>query len=222
MGKFREAGYAIAAADEESLPFAGDGFLVNIDPTAMRHTDLFLALNDAQRAVLCAEYPGVPITVVGSARIDLLRRQRPPRPMAEPYILFNTNFALTNSLRGDAQTVIDSLIAGGGLNPSTETGRVEIQTRYDFEVKTRQEMMALIRWCAANLPMITVVRPHPTERAEMWSSMVGKNLRTVAGSAPIPWIAHAHIVVHANSTTGLEAAVLGVPCLNISPPKYDH
>jgi hypothetical protein len=42
------------------------------------------------------------------------------------------------------------------------------------------------------------------------------------GSAPAPWLAHAKLVVHANSTTGLEAAILGTPCLNVSPAKYDH
>ena len=75
-------------------------------------------------------------------------------------------------------------------------------------------MVPLIRWLAPNHRV--VVRPHPAERADTWRQAVPE-AEIVEGSAPLPWIKGARVVIHNNSTTGLEAAVMGIPALNLDP-----
>ena len=62
--------------------------------------------------------------------------------------------------------------------------RLSVGLEHPDDLK-RDLAAALEDWCAANLPIITVVRPHPTEKADTWTSMTDKNLRIAAGTAPI-------------------------------------
>jgi len=222
MAECRKAGHIVVATDEESMPFAGDGFLVNIDPDVAVNADLFLALNDAQKRVIQARYPALRTITTGNARTDLIVGSTHPRPITERYVLFNTNFALTNSIWGNEQDAIAKLLRGGGIDFSTAAGEKEIQTRLLFERQTLEQLMALIRWCVASLPTMTVVRPHPAENAATWTDVMPGKIKVVAGQSPYPWIAAADLVIHANSTTGLEAAMLDRPCINICPAEFDQ
>jgi len=234
MEKCAAEGHAIVACDEEALPFAGEGLLDNVDPLALERSDVFLAQSDDHRRILTDRYPALAerIRTGGNPRIDLLEIAKASfaAEAAEivrntgPYLLFNTNFALTNSIWGDAEGAISRMLVGSTIDAATQAGQAEIQTRLRYEEQTKAELLALIRWALETLPdHHVVVRPHPAERADGLEAMLPqhKNLKVVAGTNPVPWMLGARIVIHSNSTTGLEAAVLGRPCLNISPPEHD-
>jgi surface carbohydrate biosynthesis protein len=215
MHEVRGYGHVVIGSDQEALPFAGAEFLDNVDPAAAQVASVFLVATEAHNQALAAVYPDLAIEVVGNPRIDLLRTANPARPISEPYVLFNTSFALTNSVWDSPQVAIEALAAGGVVDP------VDLKERLAFEVDSKEHMMALLRWCVANLPWKIVVRPHPAENARNWAALAGDRVCIVSGQDPIPWIVHAKFMVHANSTTGLEAAILSRPCLNVSPKGHD-
>jgi hypothetical protein len=107
------------------------------------------------------------------------------------------------------------MVAGGGVETKVADERL------NFEIESKAELMKLIHWSAANLPWLTVVRPHPAENPETWQQYSSDKIRIVSGQAPIPWIANAELIIHANSTTGFESAVMGRPCINVAPRGYD-
>jgi len=98
MNRVRQGGHLVASADEEALALTGDGWLTNIHADAVAASDLVLAQNEKHRNVLSKAYPTAAISIAGNARVDLLRQAvgRAARPIAQPYILFNTNFPLIN------------------------------------------------------------------------------------------------------------------------------
>jgi surface carbohydrate biosynthesis protein len=207
--------FVVLGFDQEALPFSGAGFLDNVDPMAAANCDRFLVATTAHRDALHAAYPDLPIDVVGSPRVDILRSLKPPAPMTEPYVLFNSSFALTNSIWGSTEKAMSILRKGGGVSEQV------MQERLDFEIASKTETLGLLEWMAENLPWRVVVRPHPAENADSWHAFTKDRMTVVAGQSPIPWIAHAKLMVHSNSTTGLEAAFLGTPCLNVSPTGFD-
>src|SRR5690606_13069606 len=103
-------------SDQEGLPFADDGFLVNIDPDALSNCDLFLAQNETHRAILTTRYADARARIVatGSPRVDLLAKPAHPKPLAQPYVLFNTSFGLVNSVWGTTNDAAARLLAGAG------------------------------------------------------------------------------------------------------------
>jgi surface carbohydrate biosynthesis protein len=214
MANAKAAGHCVIGGDHEALPFRGDGSLINVVPKAVASSEVFLTASDSQHAALERRYPEGKFAFVGSPRIDLMRQSKPPRPIAEPYLLFNTNFALINSVWGDTNTAVRAVRAGGNVS------KEEMQLRVSLEMDTRVQMLALIKWCLKSLPWLTVIRPHPAEDPLYWAPYASDRCRIVSGEAPIPWIANAELVIHANSTTGLEAALLNRPCINISPATY--
>jgi surface carbohydrate biosynthesis protein len=216
MKAAKAAGHVVIGYDQEALPISGAVFLVNVDPLAAEFCDRFLVTTKSHEEVLRSAYPNLPIDVVGSPRIDIMRTANPPRPMEEPYVLVNTSFAFTNSIWGTVEKALAVVERGGGQDPQSITDRL------NFEIASKSEILGLLRWITENLPWRVVVRPHPAERADSWNEFVSDRVTIVRGESPIPWIKHAKFVLHANSTTGLEAALLGTPCLNICPPGFDR
>jgi surface carbohydrate biosynthesis protein len=215
LQKCKEAGVVVLGCDQEALPLTGEGSLANLAAASVRHCELFLSSSESHDQAVRQAFPDVTTRLVGDPRIDIIRDATFKPPIAEPYILINTGFGLVNSVWGDAKTALSVLLAGGNIAAG------EIEQRIAFEKATLDQTIALVRWCAQNLPYITVVRPHPSERAEAWHELAGPKVRIVAGQAAAPWISHAKLLIHSNSTTGLEAAVMGTPCLNLCPPEFD-
>ena len=66
-----------------------------------------------------------------------------------------------------------------------------------------------------------VVRPHPTEMVAAWRALIGpvSNIDVISAGAVSGWIRHARLVIHHSSTTGIEAAVSGVPVVSFRPEE---
>jgi surface carbohydrate biosynthesis protein len=205
----RAQGYIVVGSDQEALPFSGGGWLINIAPEAVSDCSIFLVASDDQAIAFTHRFPGTPISVVGNPRIDLIREMTPVRPIEEHYILFNTGLGLVNSVWGDINVAKRYLLDGGGVT------KEEIDRRIEMELFARDSLIALLQWTTTSLTQVAVVRPHPSENAAFWQSYASPLCRIIAGQPSLPWIAHADIVVHSNSTTGLEAALRGKPCLNV-------
>jgi surface carbohydrate biosynthesis protein len=212
MATIRTRGHIMVGADEEALCSTGDQSLESVHPLAMSSLDLVLAQDLAHRDLLAKAYPGTRITVTGNARVELLQKAnaRSVRPMDAPYILFNTNFPFTN----------------GYMRPEVAATVVkDFKSDYDYEVARREHLVALIKWVVDNVQSHRIViRPHPGEKVEPWQKLFRDhpNVVIVGRSDPVEWIAAAAVSIHSDSTTGLEAAIMKKPCLNISPAGFEH
>ncbi len=214
------AGHVVIASDEECLPAAVGDYARTTDSVAVDACHKFLAISSAHRDALIAAYPRIKdkVIVAGTARVDLLRGARTPRPKKEDYILFNTSFGVTNSLWGDTKAGIDAWIGSGGHAPGPETNKL-IDDRLAFEHSALVETQTLIDALLEKSSIDIVIRPHPGERSERWKERYGSNGRVsiVSRSDPMPWMQHARVMIHSESSTGVEAAILGARALNLSP-----
>lgn len=218
--ELKRLGHAVAVSDEEAMALvAPEHILANVEREALAACNAFMANGEVQADAIARAFPDLAekIVVTGSPRADLLTMPglyqdevAAIRSDVGPFILFNSNFAMANCLMGNVHH----------LKPEEAKAR---GIRFEFlpwEMENVRQMHALIRWCHDHMTdHAIVIRPHPAEVLEPWRAEFGSYPRVsiLTGTAPVPWIMASDIVVHTNCTTGLEAALLGKPAINISP-----
>ncbi len=221
MRKCAGLGHKVVAADEEALPMT-EGFSHSaVDPMAFDYCDTFLALNPGHKRALLARFPNATgkVVVAGTARTDLLKQAKTPRPRPERYVLVNTVFGFINSSWGSVDAAIQVYAEGLKLDLDDPASRRQVDDRLDYEKAAMIETIALIDGLLARTAGDIVIRPHPSERPEFWRAKYESQPRVIVvnRSDPVQWIQHAALMIHCDSTTGIEAAILGTPCINLSP-----
>ncbi len=218
-------GHRVVMSDEEILSLTTEQSVREItSEIAVKSADLFLAMDQRHREIVESVSP-VPCEVVGNARVDLLmnypevyREDVERARKAGPYILFNTNFATLNSVWGSSE--IAGRVMHGALNKSlgAEQSAGVIQETISFEQANLKIIKPLIVWARETFPQRVVVRPHPAENPDFWKSLA--NVEVIERTNPIPWLMGAEVMIHSSSTTGLEGALIGTPCLNIHTTPF--
>ncbi len=239
MAKFRAAGHLVAATDEEVLVCTEDKcFLEVFSPMAAENCDLFFAQSEFHRDVVERAFPSLrgKTQTAGNSRIDFLSARRRQSFADEvrgitdtygPYILFNTNYAQLNSIWKDKGHVAAIAAKAGLLNPEDPASVEEYKAKWNWEKLNRNEMEKLLQWAVDELPDKNIVlRPHPGEIPRFWEERFGdvERVHIIPRSNPHPWILGAEMVVHTTCTTGLEAALLDRPVVNLVPvphPTFD-
>ena len=206
MMQVRDAGHKVIASDEEALPLVDS--LVNVAPNSVEACHKFVVDSDAHARLLSSQYLNFAdkFIVTGSPRIETLRGSKFEPQNETPYLLFNTGFAIVNSIWGNLRTAITTLLNGADLSEE------EVLFRIKVENSSLECMRALITQLAPDHRI--VIRPHPAEQAQSWRDSFPE-AEVVEGSSSLSWILGAKAVFHANSTTGLEAAVANVPTINL-------
>lgn len=235
MAVFRAHGHLVAATDEEVLQCIDDKcFMLAFSPIAVANCDLFLAQSPAHKGAIERSYPDMAgrVEVAGNSRIDLLapagresfaREAEELRQAHGPFVLFNTNFGSINSIWGDIQKVMGIAAAAGAFNPNDPAGVAEMNALLQWEQKNFEALVPLIDWTVREATSHRVViRPHPGERAAYWEQRYGDNSRVtiIPRSSPHPWIMASDLVVHTGCTTGLEAALMDKPVVNLMPSRH--
>ena len=206
MQKAVTAGNYVIATDTEGLPLANP--IQNVSGIAVSLCDKFLVDSQAHRDLLAERFGDEKFTITGSPRLDYLVNT-PIEPIGgDPYVLFNTGLGIINSVWGSP---LEALQAMSGAMELTEA---EAELTVKAETAALDVISPLIRWLAPQTRV--VIRPHPSENAQAWRDAFPA-LEVVEGASPYPWIKGAQVVIHANSTSGIEAAALGTPALNIDP-----
>ena len=212
-------GHKAVLMDEEALALVSPYLMRRIvPPKALLVADAFLFQNQMHRDVLGGQGP-----LVGSPRVDLLRHYRGLHAndvaacrRAGAYVLINTNYGIHNSAYGAPEAQFNVARDVGMFEEATEEGRAYARSWFETERLNMQAMHDLVTRLQGQLgDRRLVIRPHPTENAHAWKQYTGAEV--ISESAPVPWLLGADIVVHTNSTTGLEAALLGRPTLNLNP-----
>ncbi len=213
-------------------------FLEVFSREAAENCDVFFAQSQLHQAVIERRFPTLRgrIRTVGNARVDFLSSTRHQHFEAEvkeitdaygPYILFNTNYAQINSIWKDKNHVAQIAALAGLLDTSSKESITEYKLKWEWEKLNREAMVNLIDWTIETLPEKNIIlRPHPGEIADFWEDRYGscERLHIVPRSNPHPWILGSELVVHTTCTTGLEAALMGKPVVNVVPgphPTFD-
>ena len=204
MSWMKKAGSLVIASDEESLCLSDP--TTTISAEAIEVCDRFLVNSHPHRQILVQRHANAEekFITTGSARIQVIREIEISPAIEPPFLLFNTGFPLVNSVWAD-DTAVETATEVLGVS-AVRTRIVGQHIGMDF-------MLSLIRHFRGHR---IVIRPHPAERAKTWREAF-PDIEVVERSDPLPWIRGARVLIHANSTTGLEAALLGTPTLNLDP-----
>ncbi|MBX7200355.1 MAG: hypothetical protein K1X51_13400 [Rhodospirillaceae bacterium] len=235
MPNFRSHGHLTAATDEEVLQCIDDKcFMVAFSQIAAESCDLFLAQSAAHKDAIERWYPAMAgrVEVAGNSRIDLLSPTGRASFAAEaedlkreygPFVLFNTNFGSINSIWRDLNKVVQIAAIAGAFKPGDEASTAEFYSLLKWEKRNFDELLALLDWTVQEVTSHRIViRPHPGELAEFWEDRYGKHPRVtvVPRSNPHPWIMASDLVIHTGCTTGLEAALMDKPSINLMPSDH--
>ena len=212
MVEVRDAGHMVIASDEEALPLVDS--IANVAPNAVEACDKFLVDTEAHKSILVARYghAAEKFIVSGSPRLEAIRTTEFEPIGGSPYILFNTSFALINSVWGDLRTALTTFLSG------SDFGEEDARLWLEAERAAYDLVVPLVGYFCTRYRV--VMRPHPAERAQTWRDTF-PDVEVVEGTLSLPWISSSKVMVHANSTTGLEAALMRVPAINLNPiPAY--
>ena len=212
MHQVKSGGHMVVASDEEILPVSDP--IPYVDKRSIAVCDKFLVDTEEHLGAFCNAYPesADKFLYTGAVRLESLTTKKYEEVEESPYILVNTGLGVINSKRGNPQEAIKIISTAWDIPKEEGAARLRVgQAAFDL-------MVPLIKWLSAS--QAVVVRPHPNERVQTWIDAVPE-ARVIEESSPYPWIKGAKIVIHNNSTTGLEAAALGVAALNLDPiPEY--
>ena len=121
-----------------------------------------------------------------------------------------------NNASSTIPAILETTRLAGSIEIETAEGRSYIQSWIDVETRNKAEMEKLIGLLQGKLGDVRIVlRSHPTENPAPWTKF--PDVHVVSGSAPTGWLLGAEFIVHTNSTTGMEAALLEKPVLNMNP-----
>lgn len=92
------------------------------------------------------------------------------------------------------------------------------EARIDYEIAGLRETKALLAAILVQNKFDIIIRPHPSEKADLWETLIAghANARVVTASDPYQWTKHAALMIHSDSTLGVEVTSLGTPALNLS------
>lgn len=232
----KDAGqHFVTVIDEEALGLAEAPLMIGpMHPRSMDHCDLVLAQGNVHSEILRDfGFPSSQVVVTGNPRTDMLRE--PFSELYEPeaadirraygeFVLITSNAGIANTKFGSFEEFYRLSVAVGWAKAETEDsvalwrGR-EAHNRWGFEAEIELIERLVDRFPETKI----VVRPHPSERRETWESRFADTPSvTVDGSGTaFVWMKAASLVVHASSTTGTEAELLGVPALSMVPPGIE-
>lgn len=230
MAMMRAAGHAVASIEEEVLGLIDEARIIaHYDPRVVRHCDLILTQGAFQKSCLERHFPELAgrTTITGNPRIDILRtpldsstRQSASQIRAErgPFVLVNSNYSSINPAQGDALTGFGGWVQAGFADPDAPADTDYFWSYCNWERENFHALLTFIgQAIQGNLAGRLVLRPHPAESVRRWQEGLRNDPRIeiVEDGDHLSWIAASSALVHTSCTTGLEAAVLGTPALNI-------
>ena len=232
MRHVKASGHLVAANDEEAMGLAdADHISRDIAAEMPDVCDIFLAQGAFHARVIQNRLGLKPeeISIVGNPRLDLLREPfraahaldgaRYRRQYGD-YILFNTNNGFFNTILGGHEALRDVQARTGWIDKNNP----EDMALFDQHVRDDEanfqvcvETIRLLR--VAEPTRAIIIRPHQGERLETWKELFQDDPRihVLRESSHLGWLLGASIMLNTGCTTGVEAAVMGCPVLNILP-----
>ena len=182
---------------------------------------------------LWRQYPqlpeNLPIHSVGNPRTDMLRPEMHPfyedevnalRDTYGDFLLINTNFNHVNAF-GPDMNLFQPVENPGDIakfgRAAKGMSREYAETLWNHKQAVFKDFQEMIPRLEKAFPQLNiVVRPHPTERHDIYREIASRCTRvhvTNQGNV-VPWILATRAVLHNGCTTGIEAFVMGVPAIS--------
>jgi surface carbohydrate biosynthesis protein len=230
-------GVQIVAWDEEALMHGPEDeyFQRRASPKALSMTSALFAWGEDNAELFrgCPGYQGAPVYPTGNPRFDMMRPElrgyfdeavEGIKGRFGDFILVNTNFGILNHF-SPSLGVMDP-VRGSGQHPGRGARGNEFRTGLALHrYAIFQHFCEMLPRLAEAFPDRNVIlRPHPVENIETWKAVaVGQpNLQVIHEGNVIPWLLACDAVVHNSCTTGVEAFILGVPCVAYQPLVSDR
>lgn len=232
LQRAKAAGYITAAIDEE-IP----GLIVHdrkfwwVSRDAIDATDLIFlpgTYNSSAFAAVFGLQEGR-VRRASNPRWDLLREELRALFADEvadlkrrygDFILVNSNLGATNSKKGDARQMIQGLIDQGKVDANDTELLRDLDHIVEMEFQNKAALIELLPMLAKRFPdQRIILRPHPSEVVENWHRWLADcpRVEVIREGAAVPWILAAHLLVHTNCTTGVEAVALDKPSVCLIP-----
>ena len=230
----RKFGHEIVTWDEEALVHLPPEIYYSrrLHPESIKLVSHLFAWGRDNEA-LWRQYPhlpaGLPIHCVGNPRTDMLRPemhsfyQEEVQALQQKYgdfILINTNFNHVNAFGPDLnlfQPAAEPDRPAKFGRAARGMSRAYAQGLWNHKQAVFRSFQHLIPRLEQAFPDLNiVVRPHPTERHDVYQAIAARCSRvhvTNEGSV-VPWILATRVVLHNGCTTGIEAFVMGVPSIS--------
>ena len=230
----RKFGHEIVTWDEEALVHLPPDiyFSRRLHPEAIKHVSHLFAWGP-DNVDLWRKYPYLPVDLpihsTGNPRGDMLRPQLHAFYEEEVellertygnFILINTNFNHVNAFGADMN--LFQPVKTPGETP--KFGRAARGMTRDYAEGLRDHKNAVFESFQRFIPQLEeafpdytiVVRPHPTERHDVYHQMASRCRRvkvTNEGNV-VPWLLATRALIHNGCTTGVEAFLMGVPAIS--------
>jgi surface carbohydrate biosynthesis protein len=226
----KSGGNQIAYLDQEGLLQYDYHYLTGqkFDDTTIRGCDYIFALSAKHYDLLAKHVPSElrsRVRLTGNPRFDFCQRYARDyyREEVEPYILFTTSFGNVNPHHGRGSQEFLNMI----------TGLTKGQASLDREIERAQlNQQMLLRYVQLFEDLARragdrriVVRPHLSENIQFWRDVAAPfpNVTVEPADSIYKWLANAAVHVHFNSTTCVEAVMMGVPSVTLNiPPEYER
>ena len=238
----RKLGHEIFAWDEEALVHLPPEiyFSRRLSPKAMGYLSHLFAWGQ-DNADLWRQYPElpreVPINITGNPRNDMLRPEMHGffeddvaklRRTYGDFILINSNFNHINSFY-PVQGLFLPVTKPGEV---PKFGRAARGMTREFAEGFRDHKLAIFEDFKGLIPSLErafpdytiVVRPHPTEKHEVYHKIAAQyeRVRVTNEGNVIPWLMAAKALIHNGCTTGVEAFVMRVPAISYRSTVNDY
>ena len=193
-----------------------------LDISVLQSDDVACAWGDYQGDHYRQQRPpgGARVAVTGHPRFDIYKPdlraylkediERIRREFGS-YILVNTNFSISNHWLG-----IERTMSSGAA--------IDRRAAWVHSTRVLTSFVSLVEGMARALPStMIVVRPHPSENLNFYSTMFGglERVRVLHKGPAAPWIGGASVVIHDGCTTGIEAYFSDVPVIPFVPVRDD-
>lgn len=219
---------------EEGGVFFGD--LEGVRKKLLSQTDLanltdeeaIFAWGEYQAACYGAYRPDMRhrIYVVGHPRFDLLRTEyrglydeevADLRKRYGKFILFNSSFGVSNG----RDPLSFFFHHQRGFQPQAVATRRPMLFAWAHQARAQALLVEFVDRVAEHFPEhALILRPHPSEDETFYRTLLGAipNVHITRAGGVQPWMIAADVIVHENSTSGLEAAIGGRPVLRLAVP----
>jgi surface carbohydrate biosynthesis protein len=226
--------HEIITWDEEALVHLPPEtyFSRRLHPEAIRQVSHLFAWGQGN-VELWRQYPqlpdNLPIHSVGNPRTDMLRPEMQPfykdevqalRDTYGDFLLINTNFNHVNAF-GPDMNLFQPVNNPGEIakfgRAAKGMSREYAESLWNHKQAVFKDFQKMIPQLEKAFPQLNiVVRPHPTERHDVYNEIAARCSRvhvTNQGNV-VPWILATRAVLHNGCTTGIEAFMMGVPAIS--------
>jgi len=216
------AGISVCGLDTEGGVFESVSNYAANKAEFLNHIDAFCAWGEKPADAMRKQYVDTEVVhVTGNPRFDLLQpqlrfiyknRSESLNQKYGRYVLVNTNFGVANPY---GNIVLDKF---------EEVRGDMTQARRNYAKRIFYAFLESVFHLQSELPETNVViRPHPSEKNETYEkAFTGFEHIHVEDSGDVrDWIAGASVVIHHDSTTGIECALMRTPVVSYRPVQSE-